>query len=57
MNYGKGYLGDYDVKDLARWNDEIGRYVDSTGIWSTELLLEIAQGKVKNMSVEVWNDV
>lgn len=53
VNYGKGFFGDYDVKEKAYWDESINRYRDSTGIWSTELLLEIARGEVVDTTIEL----
>ena len=53
INYGKGILTDEDVKDYATWDDEIQKYRDDTGIWSTELLLEIIKGNVENTKIEI----
>lgn len=53
VNYGKGTLSDREIKDYAEWDEEIGKYRDSTGIWDTKLLLEIAQGKVEDKTLEL----
>ena len=53
INYGKGILTDEDVRDYATWDDEIQKYRDDTGIWSTELLLEIIKGNVENTKIEI----
>lgn len=53
VNYGKGYYSDNDVLDHATWDDSIGKYRDSTGVWDTKLLLEIAQGKVDDTTLEL----
>ena len=53
VNYGKGYFSDKDVKELAYWDEEIKAYRGETGIWSMELLYQIAKGEVKNTSIEI----
>ena len=53
VNYGKGYFTDKDILDHATWDESIGKYRDDTGIWDTKLLLEIAQGKVDDTTLEL----
>ena len=53
INYGKGILSNNDIKDYATWDDKINAYRDDTGIWKTELLIEIAKGKVENTKLEI----
>lgn len=53
VNYGKGYLGNYDIKEKATWDDELKAYTSDTGIWSLKLLYEIANGEVEDASIEV----
>lgn len=53
INYGKGFLSDDDIKDYAKWDDEIKAYRDETGIWDTKLLIEIAKGNVEGMKLEI----
>ena len=52
INYGKGTLSNEDIKDYAVWDETIQRYRDDTGIWDTELLIDIANGKSKNAKIE-----
>lgn len=53
VNYGKGFFTDKDILDHATWDESIGKYRDGTGIWDTKLLLEIAQGKVDDTTLEL----
>ena len=53
VNYGKGFFTDKDILDHATWDESIGKYRDSTGIWDTKLLLEIDQGKVDDTTLEL----
>ena len=53
VNYGKGYFSDSDIKEDAIWDEEINAYRSETGIWDTKLLIEIAQGKVGGMKLEL----
>ncbi len=53
VNYGKGFISDGDVKEKAEWDEEINAYRSETGIWDTKLLIEIAQGKVDDTSLEL----
>lgn len=53
VNYGKGFIFDSDIKEKAIWDEEINAYRSNTGIWSTKLLLEIAQGKIDGMKLEL----
>lgn len=53
VNYGKGFLSDNDVIDHATWDESIGKYRDEIGIWDTKLLLEVAQGKVDDTTLEL----
>lgn len=56
VNYGKGYFSDDDVVETAYWDESINRYRDSTGIWSTELLFEIARGEVEDTKIVLEED-
>lgn len=56
VNYGKGLISGEDVKEITYWNSEKNRYISETGQWSTELLLDIAKGKVSNTSIELMKD-
>lgn len=56
INFGKGRLSNNDVKDYAKWDDEVEAYRSFTGIWSIELLLEIAKGNVENTKIELESD-
>ena len=53
INYGKGFLGDYEVKEKAYYNENIKKYVSSTGIWGNNLLRQIAKGEVDNTKIEL----
>lgn len=53
INYGKGYFTNQDIKEYATWDWSIGKYRDTTGIWDTKLLLEIARGEVPGTTIEV----
>lgn len=53
VNYGKGFIFDSDIKEKAIWDEGINAYRSNTGIWSTKLLLEIAQGKIDGMKLEL----
>ena len=54
--YGKGYLSDEDIKDIAYYDEEIQKYRDSTGVWGNKLLRQIVRGEIKNTSVEIKID-
>lgn len=56
VNYGKGDFTNKDVKELAIWDERLNRYVGITGVWSTELLIEIANGLVPNTSLELYDE-
>ena len=56
VNYGKGDYSNKDIKELALWNEEANRYCSITGVWSTELLIEIAKGLVPNTSLELYDE-
>lgn len=53
INYGKGFILDKEIKDYASWDYEEGKYRDETGTWNTELLIDIAKGKVEGTRLEV----
>lgn len=53
VNYGKGYLSDEDVKEVAYYDEEIQKYRSDTGIWSNKLLREILNGEVENTTIEI----
>lgn len=53
INYGKGYFTNKDIKNYAKWDNKQNRYVDDTGVWDTELLIEIAKGNVENTKLEI----
>lgn len=53
INYGKGYFSDKVIKEKAEYDNSIGKYRDSTGVWDMKLLLEIARGEVKNTKIEI----
>lgn len=55
VNFGKGFNGK-DVKELAYYDESIGEYRGDTGIWSYNLLFEIASGEVENTSLEEYDD-
>lgn len=50
VNYGK------DIKELAMYDEKIDKYRGDTGIWSYNLLFEIASGEVENTSLEEYDD-
>lgn len=56
VNYGKGYFCNEDIKDYSVWDEAIGKYRDNTGVWATEMLLEIAKGEVPNTTIEFLED-
>lgn len=53
INYGKGYFTDKDIKEIAYYDNEIQKYRSETGIWSNQLLREIARGEVENTKIEI----
>lgn len=53
VNYGKGYISDEDVKEVAYYDEEIQKYRSQTGIWSNKLLREIANDEVENVKIEI----
>lgn len=53
INYEKGFITDEDIKDYATWDKEQQKYTDETGVWDTKLLIDIAKGKVENISLEI----
>lgn len=53
INYGKGFISDKEIKDYASWDYEEGKYRDETGMWNTELLIDIAKGKVEGTRLEI----
>lgn len=53
INYGKGILSNNYIKDYAKWDYEIDKYRDETGYWETELLIDIAKGKVEGTTLEL----
>lgn len=53
INYGKGMLSNEDIKDYATWDYKLGKYTDETGQWDTELLIDIAKGKVEGTTLEI----
>lgn len=53
VNYGKGYFTDADVKEEAYYDENKKKYVSETGVWDTNLLIEIARGEVENTSIEL----
>ena len=53
VNYGKGYFSNKDVREPAYWDDKIQKYRSETGIWSNNLLKEIARGEVENTTIEL----
>ena len=53
INYGKGYFTNSDIKEYATWNEKINAYMDSTGIWDTRLLIEIAKNNVESTRIEI----
>lgn len=53
INYGKGYLSNDDIKEIAYYDEEKQKYVSETGIWSNKLLKEIANDEVENIKIEL----
>lgn len=54
VNYGKGIIkSDEEIKEEAIYDDEIKKYRSETGIWSNNLLREIANGEVEGISIEL----
>ena len=53
VNYGKGFLSDKEVKEKAYWDEEKKAYRSETGVWSMELLYQIAKGEVENIKIEI----
>ena len=53
VNYGKGYFTDNEIKETAYYDEETQKYRSETGIWSNQLLREIAKGEVENTSIEI----
>lgn len=53
VNYGKGYLSNKDIKELATYDDTLNTYTSSTGVWSKTLLNEILNDKVEDVSLEL----
>lgn len=53
VNYGKGQLSGEDIKEPAYYDEDIKKYVSETGIWDTNLLIEIARGEVEDTSIEL----
>ena len=53
VNYGKGYLSDEEVKEVAYYDEKIQKYRSDTGIWSNKLLREILNGEVENTIIEI----
>lgn len=53
INYGKGYFSDEDVKEEAFYDETIQKYRSDTGIWSNNLLKEIARGEVEDTKIEL----
>ena len=56
VNYGKGYITQEPIREITYWSSDKNRYVSETGMWSIELLLELARGEFPNMSVELMED-
>lgn len=56
VNYGKGELTGNDIKEITYWNTSKNKYDSETGQWSTELLMEIAKGKIPGYSIELIED-
>lgn len=53
VNYGKGYFTDNEIKEVAYYDEKMQKYRSETGIWSNQLLREIAKGEVENASIEI----
>ena len=56
INYGKGYLSDKIIKEVAYYDDTIQKYRSETGIWGNQLLREILNGEVKNTKIEMESE-
>ena len=55
VNYGKSSITGQDIKELAYYDESIGKYRGDTGIWDYELLYQIANDEVENTSIEGVN--
>ena len=53
VNYGKGYFTNNEIKEVAYYDEKMQKYRSETGIWSNQLLREIAKGEVENTSIEI----
>ena len=53
INYGKSSLSNEDIKDYATWDYIENCYRDYTGMWDTELLIDIAKGEVEGTRLEL----
>ena len=57
VNYGKGYFTDKEIKEVAYYDEEIQKYRSETGIWSNQLLREIARGEVESTKIEMSEEL
>lgn len=53
INYGKGFITEEEIKEEAYYDESIQKYRSETGIWSNNLIREIANGEVKDTTIEV----
>lgn len=53
VNYGKGFISDKEIKEIAYYDNNIQQYRSETGIWSKKLLYEIFNNEVENMKLEI----
>lgn len=53
VNYGKGYFTNNEIKEVAYYDEKMQKYRSEAGIWSNQLLREIAKGEVENTSIEI----
>lgn len=52
INYGKSEYSDQYIKDYAIYDYQENCYRDETGMWNTELLIEIAKNEVPGITLE-----
>ena len=53
VNYGKGFISDKDIKELATYDYTLNTYISDTGVWSKTLINEILNDKVEGVSLEL----
>ena len=57
VNYGKGKITKNEIKEITFYNNDKDKYISETGEWDTNLLIDIARGKVEDISIELMQDV